>query len=448
MFSNDNTIYGAGFSDDVYKKTLKKFNARGVDNLYPGEKHAPLLMPDGKYTVGNYIGPGTQAEKRIRRGDSGITPVDNLARRHDALYSLAKTKKDVRKADEDFLKILKSGVVKDHPYNLKVGELGIASKYALERVTGVKFPTNKELKANDNKNQDLINVILETNRLYGVGPKTMEEANAILKMKQSGKGFWDNLEAGFSSAGDILTGVAKDPVGSIQMIGDTFSKESTWQQIDTYMRTDEGFQKAMGITTAITDKLEKVLGAIPGVGQISDVVFKGWNALTGEFKAKPGAKLTNYLGKWGEKADEWDRIRKKHPDIGPALMTAVFYWFKKLGATKYKAKLPEILKDHQRRVLLFNKYLEQDIKERLKSLGENAVSELATNRKGQSNAILKAIQANPAAVTPEFHIALFKYMRSDKPKNDNIKEVKRILQPRNYAISSQLYKLDKKLGNL
>jgi hypothetical protein len=163
MFSNDNVIYGAGFSDSVYKKTLKKFNARGADELYPGEKHAPLLMPDGKYTVGNYIGPGTEAVKRIKRGDRGITPVDNLARRHDAMYSLAKSKKDIRKADEDFLKILKSGVVKDHPYNLKTGELGIASKYALERITGVKFPTNKELKANDNTNQDLIDVILERN---------------------------------------------------------------------------------------------------------------------------------------------------------------------------------------------------------------------------------------------------------------------------------------------
>ena len=448
MFSNDNVIYGDGFSDSVYKKTLKKFNARGVEGLYPGEKHAPLLMPDGKYTVGNYIGPGTQAEKRVKRGDKGITPVDNLARRHDALYSLAKTKKDIRNADEDFLKILKSGVVKDHPYNLKAGELGIASKYALERITGVKFPTNKELKENDNTNQDLINVILETNRLYGIGPKTMEEAYSILKNKQSGKGFWENLSKGFSLAGDISSGIVKDPVGAVEMIGDTFSKKDIWKAADKYFREDESFQKALGITTAITDQLEKVLGAIPGVGEISDVVFKGWNKLTGEYKAKPGAKLTNNIKKWGEKADEWDRIRRKHPDIGGGLLDVVFYWFKKLGATKYKQKLPEILKDHDRRVKLFNKYLELDIKDNIKKLTGDAVSELATNRKGRSNSILKAIKAKPSAVTPEFHIALYKYMRSDKPKNDNINEAKKILQPGGYNISSQLYKLDKQLGNL
>ena len=188
----DYTQNGNGFvgdlGDKMYMKTMKKLKVRGMDTLEPGEKHSPLVMPDGQLTVGRFIGPNTDAVKRIARGDKGLTPVDELARRHDALYSLAKTKMDVRKADEDFLKILKSGVVKDHPFNLKAGKTGIASKYNLERVVGVKFPTNKELKANDNTNQDLINVILETNRLYGIGPQSMEEAKAILDKKHSGKG--------------------------------------------------------------------------------------------------------------------------------------------------------------------------------------------------------------------------------------------------------------------
>lgn len=438
----DYTQTGNGFvgdlGDKMYMKTMKKLKVRGMDKLEPGEKHSPLVMPDGQLTVGNYIGPGTKAVKRIARGDKGITPVDGLARRHDALYSLAKSKKDIRKADEDFLKILKSGVVKDHPANLKAGELGISSKYALERVTGVKFPTNKELKANDNTNQDLINVILETNRLYGVGPKTMEEAMEILKMKQSGKGLFE----------DIATGIVKDPIGALSSIGQTFSKNSTWKGIDKFIREDEGVQKAIGITTAVTDKLEKVLGAIPGVSEVSDVVFEGWNKLAKEFKAPKGAKLTNGLYDLGEKFKEWDRIRKKHPDILGNWFQTIMYFFKKLGMTKFKQQIPVIMQDFARRAKLYNKYLEEDIKEKLVNLGEKAVVELATNQKGQSNAILKAVKANPKSVTPEFHIALYKYMRSDKEKNDNIKEVKKLLQPGNYLIQSQLFKLDKKLGNL
>jgi len=180
-------LAGTGVVDKVYRSAMKKKGVRGIDGLFKGEKHAPLQMPDGKLTVGNFIGPGTHAETRIARGDKGLTMVDALARRHDALYSLAKTKKDVRRADEDFLKILKTGVIKDTKFNKMAGKLGIASKYAAETITGVKFPTAKELKANDATNQDLINVILETNRLFGIGAKTMEEANKILA-KKHGKG--------------------------------------------------------------------------------------------------------------------------------------------------------------------------------------------------------------------------------------------------------------------
>jgi hypothetical protein len=261
---------------------------------------------------------------------------------------------------------------------------------------------------------------------------------------QRGEGIFD----GFSLAGDILSGVAKDPVGALSSIGETFSKKDIWESANKYFREDESFQKALNITTDITDVLQKVLNNIPGVKDISKPIFKGWDALSKEFTAKPGAKLTNNIADWGKKADEWDRIRKKHPDIGGGLFDSVFYWFKKLGMTKYKAKIPEILKDYHRRQKLYNKYLEQDIKERLKTLGEKAVVELATNDKGQSNAILKAIKANPSGVSPEFHIALFKYMRSGKEKNDNINEAKRLLQPGNYNISSQVYKLDKKEGRL
>jgi hypothetical protein len=181
-------LAGSGIADKAYKATMKKLKVKGVDTLFKGEKHSPLQMPDGSLRVGNYIGPGTQAETRVARGDKGLTMIDELSRRHDALYSLAKTKKDVRKADEDFLRILKSGVIKDTKFNKKAGKTGIGAKYAAETITGVKFPTAKELKANDPMNQSLIDVILETNKLFGIGAKTMKEAKTILDKKHSGKG--------------------------------------------------------------------------------------------------------------------------------------------------------------------------------------------------------------------------------------------------------------------
>ena len=400
-------LSGAGIADVVYKNKMKKLGVRGMDNLYPGELHAPLLLSDGKLTAAAYVGPGTNVLTRVARGVKGLTMIDELARRHDSLYGLSKTKKDVRRSDEDFLKILKSGVIKDNAYNKKVGDMGIGAKYGAETLTGVKFPSSKELKANDPTNQDLINVILETNKMFGVNSPFMigkglrlageglrlsgqglgeglklsgegildqlqkmvdwifgrkktsstkpekeaqdkakskckmmlekhgivdkrsfkrwalknhpdkvskereNEATELFKAikncmeeEQVGQGFFDSLSKGFSLAGDIATGIVKDPVGSAEMIGETFSKKDTWDAIDKHFREDEGFQKALGITTAITDKLEKVLGAIPGVGQISDVVFKGWDKLTGEYKAKPGAKLTNKMRDWGYKADE------------------------------------------------------------------------------------------------------------------------------------------------
>ena len=41
---------------------------------FAGEKHAILKLPNGKYGVGNYIGPGTQIIQRLKRGDPASTP--------------------------------------------------------------------------------------------------------------------------------------------------------------------------------------------------------------------------------------------------------------------------------------------------------------------------------------------------------------------------------------
>jgi hypothetical protein len=57
---------------------------------YPGEKHAILQLPNGKYGMANYMGPGTQVINRLKRGDPPRTKSDKVAMRHDIDYALAK----------------------------------------------------------------------------------------------------------------------------------------------------------------------------------------------------------------------------------------------------------------------------------------------------------------------------------------------------------------------
>ena len=64
---------------------------------FAGEKHAILELANGKYGVGNFIGPGTQVIKRLRRGDKGRTKVDTVSMRHDIDFAIAqgaKSKKE------------------------------------------------------------------------------------------------------------------------------------------------------------------------------------------------------------------------------------------------------------------------------------------------------------------------------------------------------------------
>jgi len=80
---------------------------------FAGEKHAILQLPNGKYGIANYMGPGTQVVKRIARGDPPRTLADKVAQRHDIDYSLAsamsskeKQLKAVREADNRMINSL------------------------------------------------------------------------------------------------------------------------------------------------------------------------------------------------------------------------------------------------------------------------------------------------------------------------------------------------------
>lgn len=72
---------------------------------FPGEKHVLLPTKFGP-TLANFAGPGTQFAKRIARGDRGVDGddgVDAQALKHDRRYVKAKTRRDIRKADQQMI---------------------------------------------------------------------------------------------------------------------------------------------------------------------------------------------------------------------------------------------------------------------------------------------------------------------------------------------------------
>lgn len=93
---------GAKVSNALSKRFGKNPEARDV---FPGEKHIILPTKHG-LTRANFAGPGTQVEKRVKRGDRGVDGargIDAIARRHDLAYVAARTKEDIRVADDTMI---------------------------------------------------------------------------------------------------------------------------------------------------------------------------------------------------------------------------------------------------------------------------------------------------------------------------------------------------------
>lgn len=107
---------------------------------YAGEKHAILKLANGKYGVANYMGPGTQLEKRLRRGDPPRTASDRVAQAHDSRYALAKSQKDVASADRKMIAKLKQLQKQrlDSSFNIQMGMRPIQAKLHAESLGLVK----------------------------------------------------------------------------------------------------------------------------------------------------------------------------------------------------------------------------------------------------------------------------------------------------------------------
>lgn len=70
---------------------------------FPGEAHLVLPTKFG-LTRANFCGPQTNLQKRLKRGDKGVSQIDSACEIHDSLYSLAKSEQDIRAADKRLIR--------------------------------------------------------------------------------------------------------------------------------------------------------------------------------------------------------------------------------------------------------------------------------------------------------------------------------------------------------
>jgi hypothetical protein len=137
---------GSRFSDLYTSETgtmLRNLVPSSDENArpaFPGEKHAILKLPNGKYGTANYMGPGTHLEERLKRGDPPRTMADKVAQAHDSRYALAKSQKDVAAADRKMIAKLKELQARrlDSNVNIQMGLRPIQAKLHAESLGLVK----------------------------------------------------------------------------------------------------------------------------------------------------------------------------------------------------------------------------------------------------------------------------------------------------------------------
>lgn len=123
---------GAGFINSILNALPSSDkNARPG---YPGEKHTMLKLPNGLPGRANFVGPGTQIVKRLRRGDPPRTLTDKVAQMHDIRLTLSRTPEDVRYGDNKMISKLKELSRKklDSQFNIQQGMKAIQLKTSLE----------------------------------------------------------------------------------------------------------------------------------------------------------------------------------------------------------------------------------------------------------------------------------------------------------------------------
>jgi hypothetical protein len=147
MVSNDLGVeYEKGSVEDVKTQEemagngilagIRQFMAGDKETYRPGfkgEKHAMLKLKNG-VGLGNYMGPGTNLDARLKRGDPPRTMEDKVAQAHDIRYGLSKNQEGVSNADRKMIAKLQDMKKKKqgNRFNIELGLRPIQAKLAME----------------------------------------------------------------------------------------------------------------------------------------------------------------------------------------------------------------------------------------------------------------------------------------------------------------------------
>lgn len=144
--------------------------SRGQVNYMAGgrEMHAYLFTNKGVQRA-NFMGPGTAALERIRRGDQPVSGADKVAMAHDLRYTLANGNAAAeREADKKMIAKLQDPKV-DNMLNRAIGRIPIKAKVAAEKL-GIMTPGNFSKGPALNKGEtDLAQTKLNDLELEGFG---------------------------------------------------------------------------------------------------------------------------------------------------------------------------------------------------------------------------------------------------------------------------------------
>lgn len=95
----------------------------------------------------NFCGPGTKLEKRLKRGDKGINPLDEACKRHDIAYSQNSSLEHRHTADLELASAAEQRWRESKDLSEKLMALGVNKLMKFKVKRGMGLPLNKVIKA-------------------------------------------------------------------------------------------------------------------------------------------------------------------------------------------------------------------------------------------------------------------------------------------------------------
>ncbi len=230
-----------GINKDLSMKGKgKNPNARSG---FPGEKHLRLPTSSGPgLTKANFCGPGTNLEKRLARGDQGISQIDNSCKKHDIAYSKARSKTDIRKADNDLIRNInkatdagriQKSILKTGLRLKKLGEnIGVFGPETFTNIPSLRGEGVFDKQSNflNNCPRDMRSLVNNTRSTLPLTDRQRMHGNGIAISGQGHANFQEKLEIRGDSSPmaftDLSARKAVDPTISHRLIGSGVNKKA------------------------------------------------------------------------------------------------------------------------------------------------------------------------------------------------------------------------------